>query len=218
MTLPTSPAVRRRAHTRARLLEAAFDVFAEKGLGGTTVDDLVSAAGFTRGAFYSNFSSLEEVFFELFETQSAAMVATVREVIASIPEEEFSLDSVGVVLDSVHPMGRRWYLVQSEFVLFALRNRHAREVLAEHSRGLRHELVEVLRDVFHRLGRVPVVPLEQVTEAMIALYLHSLAQENLEDPTLQSEELVQNVLPAVVLGLSREPDGREKGPAPAAPE
>ncbi len=200
----TPPVVRRRAHTRARLLEAAFDVFAEKGLGGTTVDDLVAAAGFSRGAFYSNFTSIEELFFEVFETQSAAMVATLREVIESIPEEEFSLDSVGLVLQGLHPLGRRWYLVQTEFVLFALRNERARSVLAMHNRGLRDELVEVLRDVFERLARTPVVPIEQVTEAMIALYLHSLAQENLEDDTLQPEELIQNVLPAVVLGLSRE--------------
>ena len=59
----TTPATtRRRENTRARLLEAAEDVFVRKGLNRVTVDDLVGAAGFTRGAFYSNFSSLEEVF------------------------------------------------------------------------------------------------------------------------------------------------------------
>ena len=54
---------RRRVNTRARLVEAAEDVFVRKGLKRVTVDDLVGAAGFTRGAFYSNFSSIEEVFF-----------------------------------------------------------------------------------------------------------------------------------------------------------
>lgn len=203
MTSRTPPAVRRRANTRARLLDAALDVFAEKGLRGTTVDDLVGAAGFTRGAFYSNFSSLDEVFFVLFETQSAAMVATVRTVIDSIPEEEFSLESVWDVLDGLHPFGRQWYLIQTEFVLFALRNARAREVFSEHGRGLRDELADVLREVFRKLGRAPLVPIEQVTETVMALYLHSLAQENLGAETLRPQEMVQNVLPEVVLGLSR---------------
>ena len=58
---PTSAAsaVRRRENTRARLIEAAEVVFATTGLKRVTVDDLVGAAGFTRGAFYSNFSSIE---------------------------------------------------------------------------------------------------------------------------------------------------------------
>jgi AcrR family transcriptional regulator len=203
MTSAVPSAVRRRANTRARLLEAALDVFAEKGLRGATVDDLVGAAGFTRGAFYSNFSSLDEVFFVAFESESAAMVAAVRGVIDAIPEEEFSLDSVGLILESLHPFGRRWYLIHTEFVLFALRNARAREVLAEHGRGLRDEIADVLREVFRKLGRTPLVPIPQVTETVMALYLHSLAQEHLGDEALHPQEMVHNVLPEVVLGLSR---------------
>ena len=53
---------RRRAETRSRLLRAALEVFSEKGFGRTTVDDVCARAGYTRGAFYSNFVSLDELF------------------------------------------------------------------------------------------------------------------------------------------------------------
>lgn len=199
-----APAIppRRRENTRARLLEAAREVFAEKGVKRVTVDELVGAAGFTRGAFYSNFSSIEEVFFAVFEDQADQMLAAVRAAIESVPEGEFSLDSVGVILESLHPFGREWYLIHTEFVLLALRHEEARDVLADHSRRFLAELMDVISDVLTRLERRPAIPLEQVTETSVALYMHSIAQEHLGEQTLGPQELLDSVLPRVVLGLS----------------
>ena len=204
MSPPSRPtlSLRRRENTRARLLSAALDVFAERGIKRVTVDELVAAAGFTRGAFYSNFSSIDEVFFAVFEDQAEQMLAAVRGAIESIPEGEFSLDSLGAILESVHPFGRQWYLIHTEFVLHALRNEEAREVLGEHSRRFRAELVDVIGDVLARLDRRPTIPLEQVTETAVALYMHSIAQEHLGEQTLGPDELLGSVLPQLVLGFS----------------
>jgi AcrR family transcriptional regulator len=199
---PPSLSPRRRENTRARLLEAALEVFAEKGIKRVTVDELVGAAGFTRGAFYSNFSSIDEVFFAVFEDQAERMLAAVRGAIEAVPPGEFSLESLGGIFESVHPFGRQWYLIHTEFVLLALRNEEAREVLGEHSRRFRAELVDVIGDVLARLERRATIPLEQVTETAVALYMHSIAQEHLGEQTLGPEELLGSVLPQVVLGLS----------------
>ena len=51
----TEVAKRSRTQTRRRLIEAAPRVFVERGIGGASVAQICSAAGFTRGAFYSNF-------------------------------------------------------------------------------------------------------------------------------------------------------------------
>ncbi|HEU4513227.1 MAG TPA: helix-turn-helix domain-containing protein [Nocardioidaceae bacterium] len=193
---------RRRENTRARLLEAAREVFAERGIRRVTVDELVGAAGFTRGAFYSNFSSIEELFLAVFEDQAGQMLAAVRQAIESVPEGSFSLDSIGVILESLNPFGRQWYLIHTEFVLLALRNEEARAVLADHSRRFRAELVEVIGDVLARLERRATIPLEQVTETSVALYMHSIAQEHLGEQTLGPDELIYSVLPRLVLGLS----------------
>ena len=45
------------AETRARLLRAAADVFAERGYDGTRVADIAAAAGVSNGALYSHFAS-----------------------------------------------------------------------------------------------------------------------------------------------------------------
>jgi AcrR family transcriptional regulator len=197
---PTATPVRRRENTRARLLSAAEDVFVRKGLKRVTVDDLVGAAGFTRGAFYSNFSSIEEVFYELFRQQSEAMLAIVREVVDEAPEEEFS---IGLVLERLRPLSARWFVIQAEFTLLALRNEEARTLFQEHRATFEEQMVGLIGDVIARLGRVPTVPLAQLTETSIALYLHSLAQEGLGMGTLDTAALTDIVLPQVIVGLSR---------------
>jgi AcrR family transcriptional regulator len=56
-----------RALTRQKLLAAAAKVFAEQGFGGSSIDRIVDEAGFSKGAFYSNFASKEEIFLQLVE-------------------------------------------------------------------------------------------------------------------------------------------------------
>jgi AcrR family transcriptional regulator len=50
-----------RQETRERLFEAAAEVFTQQGIGAASVEAISSAAGLTRGAFYSNFDSKDEL-------------------------------------------------------------------------------------------------------------------------------------------------------------
>jgi len=212
VTLPDAPtgassaARRKRENTRARLLEAAEDVFVRKGLRAVTVDDLVGAAGFTRGAFYSNFSSIDEVFFAVFDRQATRLLEIVAEVTGSIPEDEFTMDSLGLILDAIAPLGQRWYALQTEFTLHALRDEGARQLLQAHRAQLDGRMQQAIDDVIHRLGREPTVSLELVSETAVALYLHSLGQQGLGFGSLDPRELVESVLPQVILGLTHERD------------
>lgn len=63
--LTARPGTRRREQTRARLLAAAHEVFAEVGMDAASVETICERAGFTRGAFYSNFESKDELFLAL---------------------------------------------------------------------------------------------------------------------------------------------------------
>jgi len=55
----------RQAQTRQELLDAAARVFVRRGLQGSSVEEISAEAGYTRGAFYSNFRSKNELFVEL---------------------------------------------------------------------------------------------------------------------------------------------------------
>ncbi|AXL53460.1 hypothetical protein DSC91_006893 [Paraburkholderia caffeinilytica] len=55
----------RKSLTRERLLAAAREVFIEKGFASASVQDIVEAAGYTRGAFYSSFGNKATILLEL---------------------------------------------------------------------------------------------------------------------------------------------------------
>ncbi len=56
-----------RDDTREKLFEAAARVFEEQGIGGASIEAIAAAAGFTRGAFYSNFKSKDELIIAMLE-------------------------------------------------------------------------------------------------------------------------------------------------------
>ena len=77
---------RSRERTRGKLLDAAAQVFAEVGLDAASVEAICDRAGFTRGAFYSNFETKDELFLEL-----AGIVARER-----VEAEHKRLSALGV--------------------------------------------------------------------------------------------------------------------------
>lgn len=200
---PDPHATRRsRENTRARLVAAAVDVFAAKPLGRVTVDDLVGAAGFSRGAFYSNYATIEDLFFDAFAHQADLMLGEVTAAVDAVPPDSFDLDSVGVVFAALTPFGRRYFPLNQEFTLLAVRDPAARDRFAGHVAAFERRIEELVTRVLQLLGRRAVVSDAQVSDVLLALYLHSLGAELLGTGGLPPERLVAEVLPHVLLGLS----------------
>ena len=65
----------RKAQTRSSLLSAAARVYARRGFGGATLDEVAAEAGFTKGAVYSHFGSKENLLLALMEEHLASQVA-----------------------------------------------------------------------------------------------------------------------------------------------
>ena len=64
--MPQSPI--RKARTRAEILDQAARLFRLRGHAGTNIDDIMLAAGLTRGAFYAHFTSKDDLFAEAIRT------------------------------------------------------------------------------------------------------------------------------------------------------
>ncbi len=206
----------RRSATRARLLDAALDVFAEKGLHGASVDDLAEAAGFTKGALYSNFATKEEVFGAVIDEQGHRMIAVVREVMASHAHEIDGhrgltpLDGedavLAEVLSRINAIGRRWYLLESEFQLYGLRSPEGRELYVEHCSHFRDELGALLEELLSRKGRRLTVPRAQLAEITIVVYMNELGQQLLDTVPEGAGGLLEVVIPGLFEAFT-EPDG-----------
>ncbi|MFH5212134.1 TetR/AcrR family transcriptional regulator [Antrihabitans sp. NCIMB 15449] len=145
---------KRRGETRQRLLDAAFEVFAEEGFGRSTVEQICERAGFTRGAFYSNFEALDELFLAMWEQRSTRLVADVE---AILGQED--LNELGDVRDVVErllgavPVDDGWYRITAEFTAHALRNPALRRVMAGREDVIAATLTPILTDLLERAGR-----------------------------------------------------------------
>ncbi|MGV1004732.1 MAG: TetR/AcrR family transcriptional regulator [Candidatus Nanopelagicales bacterium] len=207
----TKEAVRRRSNTRARLLDAGMDVFTEHSPSSVSVDQLVNAAGYTRGAFYSNFSTMEEVFYAVFEQHSERLMRELRDAITSDPRfdaipagprPEFELDVVGRVLQALRPHGRSWFILHSELVLSALRDESAQARLVQFRARFNDQLAEVITATLARVGRRPEPSPEALASTVAALYMASLSDEHLHSGSLGNQETAAEILPRVVMSMS----------------
>src|SRR5476649_2370447 len=68
--------------TCEKLFEAAARVFEEQGIGGASIETIAAAAGFSRGAFYSNFKSKDELIIAMLENHVEQSIRRSRELLA----------------------------------------------------------------------------------------------------------------------------------------
>ncbi|MCT1775240.1 TetR/AcrR family transcriptional regulator [Brachybacterium sp. p3-SID957] len=181
--LPESAATRRKENTRTRLVRASLDVFVEKGIDGATVDDLVTAAGFTRGAFYSNFSTKEEVFSELFASVTEELLGIMRTAV----EEAMSLhaeagdDRVMVaVFEAIRPFGRQWYLLYSDAISRSLRDEELRGRLAVQRERLRDEIGDLLMRGMTMTGERPLLAPEDLAQLLVGIFVDLMLREQMD--------------------------------------
>lgn len=85
MTSTGADSARRQA-TRQRLVEAAQEEFGKRGIDATSVEQLCEAAGFTRGAFYSNFATRDDLCVAVAQHVADRTIGACREALASLPE------------------------------------------------------------------------------------------------------------------------------------
>ena len=190
--LPESAATRRRENTRTKLVRASLEVFVEKGIDGATVDDLVRAAGFTRGAFYSNFSSKEEVFTALFDEVTAELIAIANSAVATaLPDGDPAdrrqvpaLDDAGMMLavfEGIRPFGRQWYLLYSDAITRSLRDETMRGALAEQRERLRDQIGALLTTRLAASGARSLLAPEDLAQLLIGIFVDLMLREQMED-------------------------------------
>jgi hypothetical protein len=84
-----------------------------------------------------------------------------------------------------------------------VRDDDARVRFTAHGDRLQNEILELVRRVLVLLDREPVISVEHLADVLLALYVHTLGNEQLGTGNLDPDRLVDEVLPHVLLGLSR---------------
>ncbi len=170
------------ARTRAAILDAAARVFSQRGFVGASIERITEAAGYSRGAFYSNFESKEQLFAELLQER---VYTRYREMATSSSAEQRppSLYELGEQLAAIQAdEDSRWlFPLWLEVLAHAGRDPDFRGLAAEFWRGTRDGGAAALEHQYALAGQTPPVPIREIATAMIALDI-GLALQHFVDP------------------------------------
>ncbi len=117
------------ARTRAQVLTAAQEVFAEKGIAGTSIEQIAERAGYTRGAVYAHFAGKDELAIAVLDLWLDEQIAG-GEVIQSAGGTDEVLNELATH-EGNRFADRRKFMLLTEFRLYAMRRPEVRERLAE---------------------------------------------------------------------------------------
>jgi AcrR family transcriptional regulator len=200
---PPAPVSARRAQTRERLLAAATTVFAERGVNGASVEEVCETAGFTRGAFYSNFADKDALVLALIQADVAAQYAAAA---SALEEAECALGTSTVAavvastlerFDAFGTTTREGVLAQRELLLHAARvpalHGPYRDFLATSSEQLR----TLLADALERVGLEFTLPVDLAVEVLLATHAR------VQNSALFDEGVDTTAMQAVVLAITR---------------
>jgi AcrR family transcriptional regulator len=142
-----------RDDTRDKLFEAAARVFEDQGIGGASIEAIALAAGFTRGAFYSNFASKDELIIAMIENHVEQSIERMHELLARHKNLADFIDALKTMDRSQQdPLGRS-PLLHIEMILFVARAERRRPELAKRLRARRKLIADIVATTAKNSGR-----------------------------------------------------------------
>lgn len=194
----------KRTETRARLLQAASDVFAADGYDGASLDDVAAAAGLTKGAVYSSFAGKEELFYALMDERIGERLALADQAVKRQGTlEEIARDAGGEIVELIFSQ-TDWHLLFIEFWARAVRDPGRRENFARHRRSARALIARFLDEQAAATGVELPVPADQLAVAVLALS-NGVAIEHLADPDTVDPAIFGVILSLLLKGVGISP-------------
>jgi AcrR family transcriptional regulator len=204
----------RREATRQRVLDAAREVFAERGVFGGTVEDICERAGFTRGAFYSNFAAKDDVLRALIDREHGRLIEHVDGGFARL-EEELGGEAGGPVaagatmvavadrLLRAVPDDRLFSLIQTELEIHAVRDPETSRAFLDADARFRERIADFLERGLRLLGRELVIDVDDATDAIVAIVERSTRRALLAGDPGDPDALARVILPVLMAAASR---------------
>jgi AcrR family transcriptional regulator len=189
----------KQARTRARLMRSAGKLFCRQGLEQASVDEIARDAGYTKGAFYSNFKSKEELFLAMLDEKFGAEIERIESGLRTDESPDEAARHMGEDLIRYLRSDPEWERLQLEFLAYAARNDEFRQELLTRSRAMEARLAEVYARWSETMGIKAPIPIADATRISAIMTKGFLVSQQI-DPEL-SEELYGTMLAAFVLGM-----------------
>jgi AcrR family transcriptional regulator len=178
--------------TRARLIRAAEKIFARNGFEAAKLEEIAAEAGYTRGAFYANFESKEDLFLALLEGEISSRINTVERMTRDLTDPREKLHAFREFFLTIC-QDRRWSLLALEFKLFAVRHPEVKARLTAMNRRLVGPRIGLLQAIMEGSGRkLPISP--QAVAMSLSAVTNALSLEHMLDRSLMPETALKEIL------------------------
>jgi AcrR family transcriptional regulator len=172
----------KQAETRQRLLDAAAKVFIRRGFQGASVEEICEEAGYSRGAFYSNFETKEQMFVELLHDR---VYDEYRSMVEQIPTDLSPADRIRWGAEHLRERYSRpedWiFALWLECLAHAARHPEFRSLAATFWNGTRQVIAAVISAAYEEMGTEPPLEPKQIATAVTALDI-GLVLQHMVDP------------------------------------
>ncbi len=189
-----------RGEVRERILDAASTVFAAEGFAGATIDAIGQAAGFTKGAVYSNFESKDELFLALLDREferRGQQIATTLESGDDVAAAAGTLSRS--VLDAIHDHAD-YYVLFVEYWLRAVRDPQLRErLIARRHAAAADQALNIVESTTTATSGPQLADLAQLVVTInLGIAMEEVLRPGTIDPELLAQ-LIQALLKSVAV-------------------
>ena len=191
-----------REQTRQRLLDAGAVAITKKGLAASSVEDIAGHAGYTRGAFYSNFKSKTDLFIELLRLDHS----NIQEDLQQLLEADLSHEDLQKQLALFYGQCYRdstSYVLWAEARLHAVRDAKFRQRLNALCLEKRDMIAYFITQFCERMGMQPPLPAPDLALGSMALIdgmLYFNMSMPAEMPDASTAAVLSTMFPATFFG------------------
>jgi AcrR family transcriptional regulator len=182
-------------------------VFLDRGFHAATLEEIADAAGYSKGAVYSNFAGKDDLFLAVLEERYAERAKAYEEVFLGATELEQTFRAIARLMTDSFARDPAWWSLLSEFSTHASRN----PVLLARLRAARDRYMDALAGmidaVAERRGMTWALPAREIARGSGAL-MRGMAVEWLIDPSLERAGVFEELLVACLNGLVVHPHER----------
>lgn len=172
--------------TKERLLQSAQDMIAAGGMSAASIRGICDGAGFSQGAFYSNFASKDDLLMELLEAQIAEEVGFLGALIDQTAGYDATLAALSERFATL-AMQPEWSLLAIELQLHAQRDAAFAQRYNESKARTHAAFAHLLETLIERHNLVAKLPALQIAIGLHALWSGLVIEGTAEDALPRSE-------------------------------
>jgi AcrR family transcriptional regulator len=191
----------KQAQTRSSLMQSAKRIFCKRGLERASIDEVAEDAGFTKGAFYANFKSKEELFLAMLDERFNERIEAIDRAFAdetqSPPDQARTAGGDLARYMRSDPESERLAI---EFASYATRNEPFREELVTRFATLRARMLPIIQRRAESAGLDLDIPLERIVRMAIAIADGWMLWQLLE-PDAVDDEMLEEMLALFTIGI-----------------